>query len=337
MLQPFIIALSLLPWFPAFLCRVTTEGEHAVMEGQPLTVPCHYGPQYAGYVKYWCRGKMREFCTSLARTDEPRSTNPAEENLSIFDDPVQLVFTVTMSNLKEGDSGWYMCGVEIGGAWSADDVAYTNIKVIHGMSVVNSRLTGEEGSSITVECHYSERYRESEKKWCRSGDWSSCLLTGSDGSYEDTSVAISDDRTRTLTITLKKLQMRDTGWYWCSAGQQQIAVHVLVTPRPTTAAVSVTSTPMTSQSVTDLPPPKPITKESWNSNSHILESLLVCASIMLLVGMAILARKLWKQHKQDPVLRQVKEIQARHNEYSGDLQNSSVVFLNRDSQDVHMY
>ncbi|XP_034743415.1 polymeric immunoglobulin receptor isoform X2 [Etheostoma cragini] len=309
MLQPFTITLSLLPFFPAFLCGVTTEGEHAVMEGQHLTVPCHYGPQYAGYVKYWCRGKMREFCTSLARTDEPHSANSAEEKVSIFDDPVQLVFTVTMSNLKEGDSGWYMCAVEIGGIWSADDVAYTYIKVIHGMSVVNSFLIGEEGSSLTVECHYSERCRESEKRWCRSGDWSSCLPTGSDGRYEDTSVAISDDRTRTLTITLKKLQMRDTGWYLCFAGRQKKDVHVLVTPRPTTIA-SVTSTPTTSQSVAHLPAPKPISKESWNRHNHILESMLVCATVMLLVGLAILARKLWIQQiqEQDPVLRPVKEI-----------------------------
>ncbi|XP_049889300.1 polymeric immunoglobulin receptor isoform X1 [Epinephelus moara] len=336
----FILTLSLLPWIPAVLCKVTTEGELSIMEGQSLTIPCHYEPQYASYVKYWCRGKTREFCTSLARTDEPRSADPAEKKVSVFDDQVQLVFTVTMNNLKEGDSGWYMCGVEIGGVWSADDVAFTNIKVIHGMSVVNSRVSGEEGSSLTVECHYSERYRESEKKWCRSGDWSSCLLTGSEGNYEDTSVAISDDRTRTFTITLKKLQMRDTGWYWCSAGQQQMAVHVLVTRRATTTAVSVTSPPIRLHSAAYLPPPKPITKESWNSHSHILESLLVCASIMLLVGLAILARKLWKQRKQDPLQRQVKAIKARHNEYSGDvgdLQNAAVVFLNRDSQDVHMY
>lgn len=335
----FILTLSLLPWIPAVLCKVTTEGELSIMEGQSLTIPCHYEPQYASYVKYWCRGKMREFCTSLARTDEPRSADPAEKKVSVFDDQVQLVFTVTMNNLKEGDSGWYMCGVEIGGVWSADDVAFTNIKVIHGMSVVNSRVSGEEGSSLTVECHYSERYRESEKKWCRSGDWSSCLLTGSEGNYEDTSVAISDDRTRTFTITLKKLQMRDTGWYWCSAGQQQMAVHVLVTHRATTT-VSVTSPPTRLHSAAYLPPPKPITKEYWNSHSHILESLLVCASIMLLVGLAILARKLWKQRKQDPLQRQVKAIKARHNEYSGDvgdLQNAAVVFLNRDSQDVHMY
>ncbi|XP_074506402.1 polymeric immunoglobulin receptor isoform X2 [Sebastes fasciatus] len=338
MLQPFILALILLPWVPAFLCRVTTEGDIAVMEGQSLTVPCIYEPQHASYVKYWCRGKMKAFCTTLARTDETPSADPAEEKkVSIFDDPVQLVFTVTMNNLKEDDSGWYMCGVEIEGVWHSDDVAFTYISVIHGMSVVNSRLSGEEGSSVTVECNYSERYRESEKKWCRSGDWSSCLLTGSEGSYEDTSVAIRDDRTRTFTITLKKLQMRDNGWYWCSAGQQQVSVHVQVTPRPTTT-VSVTSPPTRSRALAYLPPPKPITKES--SHSLILESLLVCASVMLLVGLAILARKWWKQHKRDPVLRQVKAIKAKHNEYSGDSddpQNAAVVFLKRDSQGVYIH
>lgn len=75
---------------------------------------------------------MREFCTSLARTDDPRSTDPAVDKVSIFDDPVQLVFTVVMNDLKEADTGWYMCGVEIGGTWAADVVAYTYIKVIHG-------------------------------------------------------------------------------------------------------------------------------------------------------------------------------------------------------------
>ncbi|XP_034411017.1 LOW QUALITY PROTEIN: polymeric immunoglobulin receptor-like [Cyclopterus lumpus] len=330
MLRPFLLALSLLPWIPAFLCRVTTEGELAVMEGQSLTVPCHYDPQYAGYVKYWCRGKMREFCTSLARTDP---AHPAARKVSIFDDPVQQVFTVTMGDLKETDSGWYMCGVEVGGVWTADVVAYTYIKVVHGMSVVNSRLSGEEGSSVTVECHYSERYRDSEKKWCRSGDWSSCLLTGSEGSYEDTSVALRDDRTRTFTITLKKLRMRDSGWHWCSVGAQADAACMCWSPpRPTTSRL----TP--SRSVALLAAPEPITEES--RKQHILESLLVCASIMFLVGMAILARKLWKQHRRDPVLRQVNRIKARHNEFSGDVddpQSTGVVFLNVDSQDVHMY
>lgn len=74
---------------------------------------------------------MREFCTSLARTD---ARDPAVDKVSIFDDPVHQVFTVIMNELKEEDAGWYMCGVEIGGAWSADVAAYTKLRVIHGES-----------------------------------------------------------------------------------------------------------------------------------------------------------------------------------------------------------
>uniref|UniRef100_A0A3Q3BE61 Ig-like domain-containing protein n=1 Tax=Kryptolebias marmoratus TaxID=37003 RepID=A0A3Q3BE61_KRYMA len=159
MLQLLKLTFSLLPWIPVFLCKVITDGEFAVLEGGSLTIPCHYEPQYASYVKYWCKGSTREFCTSLARTDDPGPINPAEERVSIFDDPIQQLFTVTMNNLKQGDSGWYMCGVEIGGVWKADDATFTYIKVIHGVSAVNSRVSGEEGSSVTVQCLYSERYR----------------------------------------------------------------------------------------------------------------------------------------------------------------------------------
>ncbi|TNN74461.1 CMRF35-like molecule 5 [Liparis tanakae] len=180
--------------------RVTTDAELAVMEGRSLTVPCHYDPQYAGYLKYWCRGKMREFCTSLARTDP---ATPAVKTVSLLDDPVQQVFTVTMDDLKEADSGWYICGVEVGGGWTPDVVAHTYIKVVH-------------------------------------------------------------------------------------------------------AAVT------RSQSAALLPPPEPITEESRSSHRqeqlcrlflgavvHILESLLVCASIGVLVGLALWARKLWKRHNNE--------------------------------------
>lgn len=68
----------------------------------------------------------------MARTDETSSTNPSKDKVSIFDDPAQEMFTVTMNNLKETESGWYLCGVELGNGWKADDVAYTKVKVIHG-------------------------------------------------------------------------------------------------------------------------------------------------------------------------------------------------------------
>ncbi|XP_076018480.1 polymeric immunoglobulin receptor isoform X2 [Genypterus blacodes] len=319
-----ILIISLLSRIPASLCRITIAEELAVLEGESIIVPCHYDPQYAGYVKYWCQGRHREFCTSLARTDQPPSANSAGEKVQIFDDPVQQVFTVTMTNLKEGDSGWYLCGVEIGNLWSADVSAFTYLKVIHGMSVVNSRMIAGEGSSITVTCLYSERYRESEKKWCRSGDWSSCFSTNSDGSDR---VAISDDRTRSFTVTLKKVQLRDTGWYWCAAGQQQVAVHVQVTLQPSTT-VTVSSPPTLRPSVTHPFPHEHIAKDSSGGNRHILEFVLVCISLMLLVGMTVMARKIWKQHKKEQRLRQTEELKARLSDYPGD---GAVVFLNRDS------
>ncbi|CAI5642157.1 unnamed protein product [Oreochromis niloticus] len=335
-----ILTLSLLPWIPVVLCWVTTVDEVSVLEGGSITVPCRYDPKYANHVKYWCSGSMREFCTSLARTDETSSTNPSKDKVSIFDDPAQEMFTVTMNNLKETQSGWYLCGVELGNGWKADDVAYTKVKVIHGVSVVNSMVSGEEGSSVTVQCLYSERFRESEKKWCRSGGWSSCLSTGSEGSYEDTSVAISDDRTGTFTVTLKKLQIRDAGWYLCSAGQQQVAVQVQVRPRASTTTEPVTSPPTPSQSAVYLPPPKPITKESWNSHRYMLESIAVCSSLLLLVGLAVLARKLWILHKEDSELRHFKEMKERFPDNpSGmsDLQYVPIAFHNKATMDVRAY
>lgn len=333
MLQLTTITLLLLPWIPAFLCKVTTEEQFNVLEGGSLTIPCHYEPQYASYVKYWCQGRTKEFCTMLARTDDHHPNDP-EEKVSIFDDPVQLVFTVTMKDIKEGESGWYICGVEIGGVWNADDITFTNIKVIHGMSAVNSRMSGEEGSTVTIECLYSERYRKSEKKWCRSGDWRSCLSTGSDGNYEDSSVAIRDDRTGAFTVTFKNLQMKDTAWYWCSAGQKKIPVHLLVTPQLTTIP------PVTNQSFPNLPPAKPITRESWSSHSPMLASVVVCSSVIFLAVLAILAVKFWKLHKRDRVPREVEELKAKFSGYSNDtedFQSAAVLFIHKDSQDVHTY
>ncbi|XP_072297068.1 polymeric immunoglobulin receptor-like [Eucyclogobius newberryi] len=329
--QHFILTFVFLQWIQVCLCSVTMEREFSVLEGGSLKIPCHYEPQYAGYVKYWCRGRTKDFCTSLARTDEPETPDTSAQKVVIDDDPVQLVFSVTMTQLKEEDSGWYMCGVEIGGIWSTDPYAFTDIKVIHGMSVLHSRLSGEEGSSVTAECSYSERYRESPKKWCRSGDWGSCRLTDSEGVYTDTSVDIRDDRTGAFTVTYKKLQMRDTGWYWCGVGQKKVAVHLQVLPRVTTTAAVM---PVSASSTETLP--QPITS-AWNAHSYmILGTLLVCASLLLILGFAIFARKMWKLHKNDPELRHAEGMKVSFNDYSDEMQESAVVFLNKNSQSSPM-
>ncbi|XP_056322833.1 polymeric immunoglobulin receptor [Danio aesculapii] len=224
-----LLTALVLGGLPGSHSTVTTIGDVAVLEGGSVTVPCHYNPQYISNVKYWCSGRMREFCSSLARTDNPESAPNGNGKVTIADDPTQHVFTVNMRNLTEDDSGWYWCGVELGGMWVSDSTASLYISVVKGMSVVNGMVSAEEGKSVSVQCLYSKNLRSSEKRWCRSGNWNSCLLTDSEGTFSSKNVHIHDDKNSMFTVTLQRLEMRDSGWYWCGAGQQNVAVHVSVT------------------------------------------------------------------------------------------------------------
>ncbi|XP_068197003.1 polymeric immunoglobulin receptor [Antennarius striatus] len=215
---------------PAVFCMVTTNKQRTVLEGRSITVPCHYEPQYASYVKYWCWGRTRVWCTTLARTDNPHSDDPAEAKVSISDSPGHLASIVTMNNLTEADTGWYSCSVEVGDGWTPDVFKFIYINVVHGLSVAENKVFGEVGEEVSIKCYYSERLRGNKKKWCRMGDWSSCRTAGPEENFKDALVSICDDGNRMFTVTLRNLQLSDAGWYWCIVGQMQLGVEVQVTP-----------------------------------------------------------------------------------------------------------
>lgn len=88
-----------------------------------------------------------------------------------------------------------------------------------------------------------------------------------------------------FTVTLQQLEMRDSGWYWCGAGQQQVAVHVSVTAQTTTRTShrdhSSTTNYILTYSVetcvvfTDANKEKPIeTGCCWHILSHFISDLL---------------------------------------------------------------
>ncbi|XP_066508485.1 polymeric immunoglobulin receptor [Hoplias malabaricus] len=284
---------------PDAVCTVTTIGDQTVLEGQSVTVPCHYTPQYSLNVKYWCQGTMREFCSSLARTDNPESAPLAKGKVTIVDDPSQNIFSVTMRDLKESDTGWYWCAVEVGGMWNVDSTASIYITVIHGMTVVNSMVTGQEGGSVSVQCQYSEKHRESEKRWCRSGYISSCKTTDSNGTFSSRSLLISDDRESIITITMMNLEMRDAGWYLCGSGQQQVSVHVLVTPRPTTTPSITTEHPSVLKS------------EDSKSRAFWHPALMVCGALLLLLTAVLVPWRIREKCKREPEKRAVDATKAK--------------------------
>uniref|UniRef100_A0A8C9RTF6 Immunoglobulin domain-containing protein n=1 Tax=Scleropages formosus TaxID=113540 RepID=A0A8C9RTF6_SCLFO len=190
-----------------------------------LTIQCHYDEEYRVHVKYWCRMRTQSSCTTIVSTDTPERRG----QVSITDDSTHNVFYVTMRDLKMMDSDVYWCGVETSNRKLY--MASLNLTVTAGavgLSVFNNMLTGKTGENVSVQSFYSERNRDQEKKWCRRGDWSSCLIARGNRTSQDRVQLEIDDRRRLFTVTVRGLESNDMGWYWITAGDQQFPVHVNV-------------------------------------------------------------------------------------------------------------
>ncbi|MEQ2257338.1 hypothetical protein ILYODFUR_033865, partial [Ilyodon furcidens] len=118
--------------------------------------------------------------------------------------------------------------------------------------------------------------------------------------------------------------------------------------------------PFTSQSFQNLLPTKPITLESWSSHSPMLAPVVIGSSFIVLMIVTILAMKFTKLNsmlrlpfdewtrgarqaeivERERVPREVEEMKAKFSGSSkdaGEFQNAAVLFLNKDTQDVHIY
>ncbi|XP_014024852.2 polymeric immunoglobulin receptor [Salmo salar] len=207
-----------------------TVTKSTAKSGGAITIPCHYHRMFRDHAKYWCKGRTWPLCTVMASTDPRRNRG----GMSITDIPEELVFTVTMKNLQETDTNRYWCALKVGGIGKPDVKVSVDLTVTQGspdLSVVDELVSGEEGGSVSVQCLYSDTLRGKEKKWCRSGDRHSCQ-TQTDTS-QNASVVISDGKRGVFNVTMKQLEKKDAGWYWCSVGDLQAAVHINVTQRST--------------------------------------------------------------------------------------------------------
>ncbi|KPP60953.1 hypothetical protein Z043_121001 [Scleropages formosus] len=106
--------------------------------GGSVTIPCHYNQIYKHHVKYWCKGFRWKSCSTMVRTDSPQSKG----DVSITDDPNQLVFTVTMRNLQDKDSDTYWCAVEIGrGSWQTVEIfSHTAVCLVYFICTIAAIL-----------------------------------------------------------------------------------------------------------------------------------------------------------------------------------------------------
>uniref|UniRef100_A0A674MLU3 Immunoglobulin domain-containing protein n=1 Tax=Takifugu rubripes TaxID=31033 RepID=A0A674MLU3_TAKRU len=207
---------------------VTTVTRVSVKAGDSVSIPCLYHPKYTSHVKYLCQGYSYNSCSYAVKTNQQSS-----ERFLISDDREKKVFTVTVKDVREGDTDFW-CIVEINGG--SDDGTYFQMSVTRGKNrtlyVDHQEVTGFIGEQTTIKCYYQN---SGQAKWCRVGG---PCVTQSQGSIDGTTVFINETLPRVFTVTMSGLKMEDSGWYWCSRGDLQMPVQIIVREKPSTSNLS---------------------------------------------------------------------------------------------------
>uniref|UniRef100_A0A493THJ9 Ig-like domain-containing protein n=1 Tax=Anas platyrhynchos platyrhynchos TaxID=8840 RepID=A0A493THJ9_ANAPP len=236
--------------------QAQTPGELSQREGSNLSVLCHY-PAEDEYrdLKSWCRwiDKRCQVQVTIIDTITDLYTERARQGyITIQDDPIHRIFSITMTDLRVQDSGTYFCAYRKG--WQdyvpLKTISLTVFKEFHKLEL----------DSLSVQCSYRDLgYRSERKAWCRyAGQTGRCEnVVSTDTTYtwsinkgKKGRASIRDDpQERTITITMEKLQAEDSGVYWCALYTpytsfpftQIMEVRLSVAKRPAATTLSVTT------------------------------------------------------------------------------------------------
>ncbi|XP_062377327.1 uncharacterized protein LOC134066126 [Sardina pilchardus] len=265
------------------ILSISSVSKVTVRKGQTIIIPCHYDAAYrykkkifyGYYGDYWDYWGDWHVIVDSGRL-------PQSDRVSMSNYPAQTVFTVTMRSVTESDEGLYQFNIE--GSWQYEykDV-YISVKDSPALYVPSQAETGYVDGSITINCYYSNKY--GVKKWCRIDGrciWGSGYIDGM-------RVYMSTDAdSRVFKVIMTRLQLKHTGWYYCSVGDLQMPVHIIVRQKTTTQrtitqqpAINTTTTRTTS-TVDDLSSTS-TTNKTHTQNGFSLTLLLGMLGLLMLV------------------------------------------------------
>ncbi|KAJ8283237.1 hypothetical protein COCON_G00020870 [Conger conger] len=99
-----------------------------------------------------------------------------------------------------------------------------------------SEVVVQRGRSVTIPCLYDREYESHVKYWCHGSVWNVCeTVVRTDSPTVKGETSITDDPTHhVFTVTMRKLQVKDSGYYWCAveiqgAGDKEAYLYLSVT------------------------------------------------------------------------------------------------------------
>ncbi|XP_013364094.1 PREDICTED: CMRF35-like molecule 1 isoform X2 [Chinchilla lanigera] len=161
-------------WFSGFsAAQKDITGPNAVsgQERGSLTVQCRYTSKWKTSRKWWCRGAAWSSCKIQIQTDGSEKEQK-KERLSIRDYQKELMFRVTLEDLRRDDADNYWCGIERFGTDPGLKVKVTVVPVstttttttsttsVSTMNTFTAPVTAEENISLLSPTiyHFSGRY-----------------------------------------------------------------------------------------------------------------------------------------------------------------------------------
>ncbi|NXF63876.1 TREM1 protein, partial [Ciccaba nigrolineata] len=285
--------------FTGFQAQIL-ESKERQSEGSTLYVQCPYTTQFNYYQpKVWYRvrdGKVEVLALTTNPTKYLYTNQTTNGNVTIEDNPVHATVFITMTNLQTEDSGIYYC------ASFSYSYGYLLLKVI-SLNVFKE-LHAWELDSLSVQCKYSAWVHSTDVKvWCRRTQTGCEVVVRTDypsaqrnsKALEDRTLIQDDSQRRTVTITMHKLQARDTGVYWCGLYRHSDITPTMeasVNVSKITAGTTLLGTGGTNQGTPSGDTPAP----SSNVNFFIL--LPGILSILFILALISLITLCVRRHKQ---------------------------------------
>lgn len=173
--------------------------------GGGIAITCKYDGGYKTNAKYFCKGQWSD-CTDQIRTGTKDKWFKSGR-FSLFDDTTAAVFTVTIRDLTEQDSGIYYCGTDIYA--KVDSEAEVNLNVIQGPKIGTVR--GYSGGKVIIDYEYGKQHKHQQKYVCKSGaDQCIRVYTSKSGIL----FSIDDDRSAGLLhVLIEELNQYNSGEY----------------------------------------------------------------------------------------------------------------------------
>ncbi|XP_048866385.1 polymeric immunoglobulin receptor-like isoform X2 [Brienomyrus brachyistius] len=246
--------------------------------GGSITIPCFYGQEHKNREKYWCKSGNSPPCTSATKATQ-----------TITDDPDNLVFLVTMTNLQQSDWGNYWCSVGEERTKETSDSLFFLVTPNAQSVRTETWVSAERGGSVTIPCYYDQNSKDKTKYLCRGYEWDSCYrIAQSDGEQSRGTVSVSDDRDQMVfNVTMRDLQEEDFDYYWCAVEASAAQSHRAFMPLIVREEIHVPTTQQTEQNrhttmTTAVASPFPLTSNSTAQN--VTNSVLSDPTLPFSVG-----------------------------------------------------